>query len=577
MRNKKSGYGMFFFFTIDSVLYEFKFLFFLQKCFFSYFKKKKRKDITYEINMEEEEEEMVIISSSLSSSLPSPEETLNEEVSLDLLSPLLSPYVQGLSFSTPAQEEEEEEGHSSTSRVVEYPSLPSFHLNRDNISDEGGQEGEEKTNDSLMDATFLFPQISSWNSNSIEETTSSSSTSLYRRRSSPSSSTTPTHTSVRERDRRTTRPWTRGSSLFSSSSRNGNGNITSTSTSLRERRWRTNRESLPPRVLSPSITTEEVENVNRNGNGIIDDSSVVSSNDRRVTPHRFLSLLSLSVPMCLEHRTSTEFRGERYHQLAEMEKQLYHLFFPHLMTLTCPICRDIQTDRVLICVNGHSICRTCFDYQSTQSHILEKNCCLCRKPWIYHAGISLREWKPILEEIIHVIDRVHPWKLHQWVDVQLINMTPPVWMPGQIIYQEIEDESVMIRIGQKWTVEKNIFSDEIQRKGTHTQDWVSCITQYEQTIVAMDRRRHLRPLSENDEFCFDMYLEDCQQWVLASTLFYDTEKQKWFYVYYHPTKLEYDVSCCYFLDMVKEDKFYFHHTLTKIEQHVCSLTSSSSS
>ena len=277
--------------------------------------------------------------------------------------------------------------------------------------------------------------------------------------------------------------------------------------------------------------------------------SIFSSSGLTSRPFVSLSQSSLSVSsnkssLALQRivRRKESTPGRRWDVLCEKDRYMYKEGIRLLKNFSCPICREVNPKRYLVCSNGHCVCKHCFDIQTKN---LEMQCCLCRRPFLNISGVLLREEEDCVSTMISWIFSLSQFKYPSWVDVFIhewevfknpttskpLSLLTGKWYVGHIQSMDIESEMFHVSVlGFSEIFSKHIFSDDLEPLFSHTSDWrsfrnlhVGCmmdILLYSENI--MDTPRESR-------------------WVEGTIVFTDSKSDRIFVVFediFHNDKLE---------------------------------------
>lgn len=219
---------------------------------------------------------------------------------------------------------------------------------------------------------------------------------------------------------------------------------------------------------------------------IIHPTSNNINNIENVTPTDCPSHSSHTLNTLHTLHTPHTIPGKRWESLCPKDKFLYKESIRLLKNYLCPICREVQSKRVLVCCNGHFICAKCFEIQTRSFEML---CCMCRKPFLHLAGVPLRHEEDCILTMVQWISSLSGFRSFQWVDILVrkedvhmegenikgrksLSQLTGKWYTGMIESMDVELETFHISVvGFSETFSKHIFSDDIERLYSHTKDW----------------------------------------------------------------------------------------------------------
>jgi hypothetical protein len=276
----------------------------------------------------------------------------------------------------------------------------------------------------------------------------------------------------------------------------------------------------------------------------------IFSSTNGLAPRPFVSVsqssLSSTSKKCLALQRITRRKestpGRRWDILCEKDRYMYKEGIRLLKNFSCPICREVNPKRYLVCSNGHCVCKQCFDIQTKN---LEMICCLCRRPFLNLSGVLLREEEDCVSTMISWIFSLSQFKYPSWVDVFIhewevfknpttskpLSLLTGKWYVGHIQSMDIESEMFQVSVlGFSEIFSKHIFTDDIEPLFSHTSDWRSF--------------RNLHVGCMMDILLYSGNIMDTNResrWVEGTIVFTDSKSDRIFVVFediFHDDKLE---------------------------------------
>lgn len=149
--------------------------------------------------------------------------------------------------------------------------------------------------------------------------------------------------------------------------------------------------------------------------------------------------------------------NEEWRDMTAGEKEAFRMQIRILQSCVCSVCKEVQSHRVIVCRNGHSVCGECAQKMS--------RCGICRD--MLETPIPVRGFEDVIQDIMdRVLAMIH-FRHGEAVDVFV---RPEGWVEGRILLIDYEIMSFFVRAGKR-ILNRPFFSSRIAKIHTHTPEW----------------------------------------------------------------------------------------------------------